>query len=69
MPPKPSKGAPRRSPSRRKPPYMTNFVTCAVLMAALIIILVSSYDESTKRWAFGTVGTILGYWLHGMANR
>lgn len=38
-------------------------ITGILLLAALYIILSKSYDGSSKNWAFGVVGTIVGYWL------
>ena len=38
----------------------------ATLMAAAFSIMVSKrYDLSDKRWAYGIVGMIVGYWLRG----
>lgn len=37
-------------------------ITVTVLVFALTVI-VTSDDESTRNWAFGTVGTIIGYWF------
>jgi len=38
-------------------------VTVALLAAGLYIILSNSYDPDSKKWAFGTVGMLAGYWL------
>ncbi len=38
-------------------------ITGILLLAALYIILSKSYDGSSKNWAFGVMGTIVGYWL------
>ena len=38
-------------------------VTGVVLAAGLYVILSGKYDDAEKKWAFGAVGTILGYWL------
>jgi hypothetical protein len=37
------------------------FVTVAVLTVALICVY--SQDAERQKWAFGIVGTVLGYWL------
>jgi hypothetical protein len=37
-------------------------VSSVVLTTALFIIL-AKYPDADKRWAFGAVGTILGYWI------
>ena len=38
-------------------------VTLSVFVACLYIILSQNYDSDTQKWAFGTLGTILGYVL------
>ena len=40
-------------------------VSLAVLGCALYVILSKKYDASAEKWAFGSVGTIIGYWLKG----
>jgi hypothetical protein len=45
------------------PPIMRSVGTLLVLTACLVVILSGEYDPNCKNWAFGTVGTILGYWL------
>jgi len=40
-------------------------VTVAVLGAGLFIILSGRYDASAEKFATGSIGTILGYWLKG----
>ena len=42
---------------------MPVFVSLIVLGSALLIILGANYPEAQQKWAFGAVGTILGYWL------
>ncbi len=42
---------------------MSVIVSLAVLGSALYIILSAGYDASAQKWAFGAVGTIIGYWL------
>jgi hypothetical protein len=34
-----------------------------LLGASLYVILSGGYDEGTRKWAFGLVGTILGFWM------
>ena len=50
------------------PPFskrvMAGLVTIAVLGSSLYMILSGAYDESSTKWAYGSVGTIVGYWLH-----
>jgi len=38
-------------------------VSILVLLAALFVILSKRYPEATAKWAYGSLGTILGYWL------
>ena len=50
-------------------PVQTKFVITAavslvVLAASLFVILSKRYTTADTKWAFGTVGTLLGYWLH-----
>ena len=42
---------------------MIIIVSVAVLTASLYVILSGRYDEGTQKWAFGTVGAIVGFWL------
>jgi hypothetical protein len=47
-------------------PAVAALVSFAVLASALYVILSARYDTSSEKWAFGAVGTILGYWLRGV---
>src|SRR4051794_34410740 len=38
-------------------------VTLAVLFSALYVILFTVHSEESQKWAFGAVGTIVGFWL------
>ena len=42
---------------------MQAFVTGSVLAASLYVLVSERYAETEKKWAYGAVGTILGYWL------
>jgi hypothetical protein len=42
---------------------MQVMVSLCLLGASLFVILAADYDPNIKHWAFGTVGTILGFWL------
>ncbi len=42
---------------------ITAFVTVAFLFPSLYIILSRKYGDGEAKWAFGTAGTILGYWV------
>jgi len=41
------------------------FLTAPLMAAALFIIASRRYDFNGKRWAYGMVGMIIGYWLRG----
>jgi hypothetical protein len=36
-----------------------------LLVAALYVILTQKYATQDKHWAYGTIGTLLGFWLKG----
>lgn len=38
-------------------------VTVPVLGCALYVIVAPVYREADKKWAYGAVGTLLGFWL------
>ncbi len=38
-------------------------VSVLVLGSSLFIILSGHYDNENQKWAFGAVGTIVGFWL------
>jgi hypothetical protein len=44
-------------------PVMAAVITVVLLGVSLFIVLSKSFDESSKKWAFGTIGTIIGFWL------
>lgn len=43
--------------------FMEIVVSLTVLASALYIILSGNFDEGSQKWAFGAVGSIIGYWL------
>ena len=43
--------------------WMAVAVSIIVLASALYVILSGSNDVSSEKWAFATVGTIIGFWL------
>ncbi|MCA9280887.1 MAG: hypothetical protein KDA30_02490 [Phycisphaerales bacterium] len=43
--------------------WMMVVVTIIVLGVSLYVILSDGQDEGSKKWAFGAVGTIMGFWL------
>jgi hypothetical protein len=49
------------SPSPRE---IVQYVVTAVLLAAgLFVILSKRYPPKDKHWAYGVVGTVVGFWL------
>jgi len=42
---------------------MIHVVTTILMFASLWIILSNRYEEDVQKWAFGAMGSILGFWL------
>ena len=42
---------------------MMILISLLVLSSSLYIILSGHYDDGSQKWAFGTVGSIMGFWL------
>jgi hypothetical protein len=42
---------------------MMVLVSVAVLASSLYIVLSDQYDSESQKWAFGVIGTLLGFWL------
>jgi hypothetical protein len=42
---------------------MQVIVSLIVLICSLYIILSKKYEADTQKWAFGAIGTVVGYWL------
>lgn len=42
---------------------VATIISGLVLLAALYIILAGKTSSESEKWAFGAVGTIIGYWL------
>jgi len=42
---------------------MMFIVSITVLFSGLYIILSNQYENSEQKWAFGAIGSILGFWL------
>jgi hypothetical protein len=38
-------------------------ISLVLLIASLFVILSSNYEIAVRNWAFGTIGTVLGFWL------
>lgn len=65
MPKRRAVGSADRSTSPTQQNFFAVFsISVLVLVVALYTILSSQFDSSTKKWAFGAVGVILGRWLH-----
>jgi hypothetical protein len=39
-------------------------ISGVLLMVSLFVVLSSAYGPKDKHWAYGTIGTLLGFWLH-----
>jgi len=44
---------------------MQMVLSLIVIGAGLFMILSKRYDASNEHWAYGTVGTVVGFWLKG----
>jgi hypothetical protein len=60
----PAETAPPSSPSQTQV-LMQSVITLVLLLPSLVVIMKKDYDASQKHWAYGTIGTILGFWLKG----
>ncbi len=38
-------------------------VSFVVLVVALFVITKNGYPDATVKWAYGSIGIVLGYWL------
>lgn len=38
-------------------------ITIPVLISSLYVILSKKYEPDTEKWAYGSIGLILGYWM------
>ncbi len=47
------------------PSVMRIVVSLVVLAAGLFVILNQSYTVEDRKWGYGIVGTVVGYWLKG----
>jgi len=58
-------GAPTPSPPVAS--FMPMIITAVFALVSFWIILSKGYkpDEEARKWAFGTLGLIVGYWLKG----
>jgi hypothetical protein len=58
-------GTPTPSPSVAS--FMPMIITAVFALVSFWIVLSKGYkpDEEARKWAFGTLGLIIGYWLKG----
>jgi hypothetical protein len=42
---------------------MQVLVTFILLMAGLHVILLGQYSPDVQKWAYGIVGSVVGYWI------
>jgi hypothetical protein len=40
-------------------------VTIPVLCCSLFVIMSRRYRDADRKWAYGAIGTLLGFWLSG----
>jgi hypothetical protein len=45
------------------PQVMQIFISVIVLLCSLFVVLSKQYEPVEKHWAFGMIGTIVGFWL------
>ncbi|MBB6183586.1 hypothetical protein [Oleiagrimonas soli] len=57
------KAAQRRNSAPAIHLAMRVLVSLIVLLSSIFIILRTGSSDAEQKWAFGAVGTILGYWL------
>lgn len=43
---------------------MQVLLSLVLVAGALFVILSGKYDDATQKWAYGIVGTVIGYWLN-----
>jgi hypothetical protein len=55
---------PQKTNTGKRKIIMGVIVSAVILIAALYIILSQQFDDTNQKWAFSTVGAILGYWLN-----
>lgn len=45
--------------------FMPTLISVVLLAAALWVILSQRYTPTDRHWAYGALGTVVGFWLHG----
>jgi hypothetical protein len=43
---------------------MQALISLVLLGTSLIVMITERYSEKDKNWAYGTVGALVGFWLH-----
>lgn len=43
--------------------YVRIGISLLIILSALFVVLSQSYGDAEQKWAFGSIGTVLGYWL------
>jgi hypothetical protein len=51
------------------PLFMQVLMSIALLGASLYVILSGKYQTPDQHWAYGTIGTVMGFWLKGSMVR
>ena len=57
-------GAPPASVIETLGGAMPIVVSLVLLVAALWVILSRRYTPNDRHWGYGTIGTVIGFWLH-----
>ena len=56
-------GGPHSFPWTSYAPLMPIVISFVLLAAAFYVILARPYSSQDRSWAYGTLGTVLGFWL------
>jgi hypothetical protein len=62
-PPAPRGAAPPTAAGFLSNVRMIHIITLLFLLVSFWIILSNQYDDDVQKWAFGAMGSILGFWL------
>jgi hypothetical protein len=47
---------------------MLAFISLLLFVYSLFVVLSTRYEPKDKNWAYGTIGALTGFWLHGSAD-
>jgi len=64
--PKPGAEAPAPAPPAESSSVIDTMqvaISVVVLGAGLFVVLSKKYEAAEKNWAFGAIGTVVGFWL------